>query len=359
MVVDWLQNIPFWPLTRTLDIFIIDGTDIFHQMGLVVLERWYQSVTYQPRLTTGFARKAPAWYLLASAARALDNPDKLINDCSRFSLSAANGGVQLKKSQARARAALSSEGMILAVGETAETKDDRLRAAETALVVGASTIIPSEDAWNVLWAAFPPRFRIKPLHLNFSTDVDGYNLNTLFRLCDEECPTLLLIETANKDRFGAFLTHPWTERYRQSGRYFGNGDSFIFSLAPKVVVYPWVGLADGADSSDDDDAAAGPAANAETKAVPTLFMFANDSTIAVGGGGGGHAIQLDQNLREGCSYPSDTYGNPGLLQEGDMFTCTRLEVWAFSPRESESTVEEFGNRGVATMMAGLTSVDNH
>eukprot|EP00038_Savillea_parva_P008823 m.179419 g.179419 ORF g.179419 m.179419 type:complete len:819 (-) comp14762_c0_seq1:75-2531(-) len=365
VVLEWMENVHFWPLTRIMDLFIIDGVDILHRLGLVVIQRWHQSVTYQPRQASGFARKAPSWYLPVSAARAIDAPDKFIADCMRFSIS-ATAPRALPKMQARARAALSATGMVLAVGESAETKEDRLLAAETALVSGASAIIKTYEEWNALWRGFPVRFRIKPLQLNFTTDNDGYSLGTLFRLCDEECPTLLLVETTKRERFGAFLTHPWTERYRQSGSYFGNGDSFVFSLTPNVVLYNWVGLTSDSDDSDDEESsfgARGVAANGsdggeeDNKDVPCLFMFANDRSLAVGGGGGGHAIQLDRALRDGCSNPCTTFGNPSLLQSGDMFTCARCEVWSFNPRDTSSPPID-GDAcmagGVANMMAGLS-----
>mmetsp|Transcript_9965 Transcript_9965/g.25565 ORF Transcript_9965/g.25565 Transcript_9965/m.25565 type:complete len:186 (+) Transcript_9965:80-637(+) len=180
------------------------------------------------------------------------------------------------------------------------------------------------------------------------------------RLCDEECPTVLLVESTAKDRFGAFLTNPWTERYRQNGHYFGNGDCFVFSLGPEVKVYPWVGLTDVSES-DDDDAGAGAAGAAEVGkgGVPSLFMYATDDVLAVGGGGGGHAIQLDEQLKDGLSQPCATFGNPGLLTKGDAFTCARVEVWSFSPRGSPigalAGADAHGTRGVAGMMAGLTS----
>lgn len=363
IVVEWLENIHFWPLTRLLDLFILDGAEILHRMGLVILQRWQQSVTYQPRLLTGFARKAPAWYTLTSAARAIDNPDKFIADSMKFTLSAARGNKRRKRSLMRARGASVAQGVVLAVGESVDTKVSQLLAAETAFVNGTSAIVDSPEIWNELWRGFPARFRVKPLELNFSTDQDGYSLGTLFRLCEEECPTVLLIETTDGDRLGAFLSHPWVERFRQNQHYFGNGDSFVFSLTPSVAIHHWTGLQVDPESSDDDEVGdSDPAAEssadgqADAKEIPSLFMFANDSTLAVGGGGGGHAIQLDDSLQHGHSHPTTTFGNPGLLRKGDMFTCARCEVWSFSPRDSDSDAptDDVG-RGVATMMVGLTS----
>jgi len=57
VVYDWLKNIHFWPLMRILDIFIIEGTEIFYRMGMVVLQRWYQSVTCVVSFTPAYARR--------------------------------------------------------------------------------------------------------------------------------------------------------------------------------------------------------------------------------------------------------------------------------------------------------------
>jgi len=48
----------------------------------------------------------------------------------------------------------------------------------------------------------------------------------------------------------------------------------------------------------------------------------------MGGGGGGFAFQLDDELDTGVSGPSDTFGNPRLSSRG-IFKCLSVEVWCF------------------------------
>ena len=57
-----------------------------------------------------------------------------------------------------------------------------------------------------------------------------------------------------------------------------------------------------------------------------MFVISDFNCFAMGGGGGGFAFQLDDELDTGVSNRSDTYNN-GQLSSSEFFKCLNLEVW--------------------------------
>ena len=60
-----------------------------------------------------------------------------------------------------------------------------------------------------------------------------------------------------------------------------------------------------------------------------MFLHCNHDRIAIGGGGAGHAIEIDDDLRHGTTYASSTFENEPLTPTTD-FECVGLEFWGFS-----------------------------
>ncbi|CAN0501362.1 unnamed protein product, partial [Ectocarpus sp. 12 AP-2014] len=69
--------------------------------------------------------------------------------------------------------------------------------------------------------------------------------------------------------------------------YYGTGESFVYSFHPSFKAHRWTGAND-------------------------YFCISSDSWLAMGGGGGGFAFQIDDELDAGESNPSDTFGSPRL-----------------------------------------------
>lgn len=87
-------------------------------------------------------------------------------------------------------------------------------------------------------------------------------------------------------------------------------------------------------------------ADTDAPTIPVLYMHGAADILAVGGGVTGHALQLDEDLNEGCSVPSATFGNPRLVSsEGGGFTCAYVEVWGFKYGED---VDSRSQTGVGT-----------
>lgn len=52
------------------------------------------------------------------------------------------------------------------------------------------------------------------------------------------------------------------------------------------------------------------------------MCISNESCLAMGGGGGGFAFQIDDELDAGETNPSETFGSP-RLSSGEFFRCDR------------------------------------
>lgn len=74
---------------------------------------------------------------------------------------------------------------------------------------------------------------------------------------------------------------------QESQDYYGTGESFVFSFHPTFKAHRWTGVND-------------------------YFCISSGSWLAMGGGGGGFAFQIDDELDAGESNPSDTFGSPRL-----------------------------------------------
>ncbi len=89
-----------------------------------------------------------------------------------------------------------------------------------------------------MWGMLPDYVRIRNPQLLYNTHSDGFNLQNLYRTSmdykNEYKFTLLLIQTKNKQVFGAFLDDVIQVHTRG---YLGSNDSFVFVLRPQIKVY--------------------------------------------------------------------------------------------------------------------------
>lgn len=85
----------------------------------------------------------------------------------------------------------------------------------------------------------------------------------------------MLVKTTTGEVFGAFLTDTWQKR--RPRRFFGSGESFVFTLKPEPAVYYWArveGIFDGQIRFRSDT----------YREVPTNFQQGEQGFIAIGGG---------------------------------------------------------------------------
>lgn len=151
-----------------------------------------------------------------------------------------------------------------------------------------------------LWSWIPSRLRDLDLDMVFSTDKHGFSLQTLYHKCEEYDKLIMVIETADEQILGAFLTSPLVNRRRH---FIGTGETFIFTLAPACKTYCWT-----------------PSSGS------TSFILATDDLMAFGAGSSGFGLLIDAGLTTIESSPTGTFGNPALLQPT---TILGIEVYSF------------------------------
>lgn len=147
--------------------------------------------------------------------------------------------------------------------------------------------------------------------LLYSTANDGISLNTLFRANQSaggSGPALMLIRDDKGGVFGAYTSDRW--RREKIGRCYGNGEAFVFSVAPQRVRYSW---------------------------TQANYLFQSGSSASLSLGGGSHfAIWLDGDLHNGTSGTCETFGSP-CLSSAPEFRIEQLEVWGFTALNRRSS----------------------
>ena len=190
--------------------------------------------------------------------------------------------------------------------------------------VGSSILSPEQLA--LIWRWLPVRYQILELQLIYSTNIHGCRLMTLMDKIEYYQATLLIALTTTRAIFGAYCSQPWSNRVAPASAasggarfsraaFFGNGESFLFELAPRIEKYEWVGKL----------------THGETKVSEEMFQYADKDKLVVGGGtgeAGAMGLVIDSDLAYGRSGVCDTFRNKVLGNESD-FEIAALEVLSF------------------------------
>lgn len=146
-----------------------------------------------------------------------------------------------------------------------------------------------------------------------------------YKTKNETGPSILLIKTTKGNLFGAFQPVPW----EQSSKYYGSGETFVFTFVPKFAYYSW---------------------SKKNK----FFVRSVESSITIGGSAsdGKAALYIDGELQHGSTYKCDTFmseplnaimkttvnADYELTNDFDIFA---IECWAFEEmHKSEQIAEE-------------------
>ena len=178
---------------------------------------------------------------------------------------------------------------------------ERLRTRAMPTLHGSSsqppTVLPP-DVIQQLRGELPLRYNLREWALLYSTEQHGCSLRTFYSRLERQEGTLLVVLDGGGHIFGAFVAEAW----RNEGRYFGNGETFMYKVHPSFARYDWT------------------RANAH-------FVLGSQDCVAFGGGGK-FALYLDSSLEFGSSDSSPTYDNECLAGSHD-FRCIKVEVWGF------------------------------
>lgn len=177
------------------------------------------------------------------------------------------------------------------------------------LLKETSTGILTHEMLTSIWNWIPPRLSVFHPNLLFTTREHGTSVNTLFGVLNDLEYSLIIIKTFQNEIFGAFCSGLWEER-KNKATYFGNGETFLFTLYPNKTQYKWVGLK-----------------QQKTLYNQELFLRVDKNKIVIGGGGF-DGLAIYSNLLEGTTNRCDTFENEPLAST-NMFQIETLEAIGF------------------------------
>lgn len=196
---------------------------------------------------------------------------------------------------------------------------------ETPNVIGTSKIL-STSHFQAIQNAVPARYRWDSFTLLYDLDAHGESVNTFFTRCRDKGQTILVCLTDKDEILGGFASESW----QSTAKYYGTGETFVFTFSPRFVKYRWSRKNNFFLSSSTSDVAVPEAVCAESFVRDHLGYGSSASVVAFGGGSG-YALSLNERFREGTSSACETFDSPPLLGESRrIFTVARLEVWGFA-----------------------------
>ncbi|XP_057861091.1 uncharacterized protein LOC131069594 isoform X2 [Cryptomeria japonica] len=166
-----------------------------------------------------------------------------------------------------------------------------------------TSFLLSENLCNFLYPELPTLVQGLSWVLLYSTRRHGFSLRTLYRrstFCPGPC--LLVARDAEGTILGGLLEAPLQPSTRK--RYQGTNNTFVFT---NVSGKPDIFRPTGANR---------------------YFILCMNDSLAIGGGGH-FALYLDEDLLNGSSATSETFGNSCLAQTED-FVVTDVELWGFA-----------------------------
>jgi len=318
-IQEWLKwifiGLPFPHLVRVVDCFLVEGFKFLLRTGiaiLVLLKK--QHDISQDSMTLD--------QMIAFCGSLPVTPNQLIRlACSLSRVTTSKIVKQYRRADDAIRQNPEMSGLTPQPSPAAMRRGDMVKMTEVHITsrVAPRTVASSIVDWydmDQLWEWIPDRIAVKEPVLLFTTQEDGCSLRTFYTKVESHEPTILLIKTTKREVFGAFCADSWANR--ESGHYFGTGETFLFSLKPDVAKYAW---------SDAEARSSIPGAR-KAAASSQLFMSGTATHIIIGSGNGS-GIWLDEDLTRGKSERCDTFKNRPLASSKD-FCCTILEVIGFN-----------------------------
>jgi len=169
-------------------------------------------------------------------------------------------------------------------------------------VLNQDSKILNDDLLKVLTLWLPERYQFSSTwFLSYGTAQHGISLNTFFRRMENcEGASLCIIKTTGGEIFGGFAAEQWVKR----DDYYGNGETFLFSLSPNPARYNWT-------------------------EKNSFFQYSSSDCIAFGGGVSGRfGLWIDREFETGNSTFCHTFDNSPLAKE-EFFQIIHVEFWCF------------------------------
>jgi len=315
--LQWLncifRELPFQHLIRVMDCFICEGRKVMYRVWMAILMLFHRHLTSLPANSRSALNKDGALdtELITFCRNIPHSPEKLLKkaygirnfrsvEMDRLfvktemylkSKTAAGSSMPVNSSMGtRSRSSdvlptSHSQNTIqmishtLAIREGARSPDPRPRSIGMYPLQGIRSMATDFDTLLTLWSWLPVRITMYQPELLYTTEEHGCSMTTFFARVERHEPTIMIVKSTCGDVFGAYCSTNWKERNAKDphgGRqgYFGTGETFVFTLHPQEVKYPWVGIQ--AQSSSD-----GPAV---VRHAAELFMASDNHMVTIGGG---------------------------------------------------------------------------
>lgn len=226
--------------------------------------------------------------------------DRSPTPCEVVSPSAAAGAAGTAGAGARAASAHTGQTPSLTPALTPDGVDEDER------YTGNPSGLLTAQQFAQLNRWLPARFSILAPTLLFTTATDGFSLENMMRHVEGNSPLIVVVETTEHHVFGCFVPG---QLYTSGEHFYGTGEAFLFTFAPKPTVYEW------------------------RKGRNQFFFMVHNKTIAIGGGGEGPGLWIDGELYNGQSHRSATFCNAPLNNGESDFVVLALEVFTFNDDE--------------------------
>lgn len=187
------------------------------------------------------------------------------------------------------------------------------------VVLESPYILPTSMMQKIADTALPSTLHGMAWKRLYSLNRDGDSFQTFLRNVQNQSNTLIVARTMKDSVFGAFADSSWEEPKNTTKKHFYGigGRSFLFSVnkdndplvsSPdnSLNIYQWTGENDYNQICD-----------------------VSGQRIAMGGGGLGFGLCLEENFARGSSEHCDTFHNQPLVKEG-YFEILELEVFGFT-----------------------------
>ncbi|XP_046461837.1 GTPase-activating protein skywalker-like isoform X1 [Daphnia pulex] len=352
-----LKELPFQHLVRVMDCFMFEGRKVMYRVWMAILILFHRHLTsLSPNDRPALNKESIVEATLMDFCHNLPcSPEKLLRTAygvrnfsssemdrlfiktemylkSKAAASASmpnNKNVMVPRSRSsdvlptsQSQVNIQMMSHTLTIREGSRSPGLRSRSLGLFPIQGVRSHAADYDRLLTVWSWLPVRITMYQPELLYTTEEHGCSMTTFFNRVEQHEPTILIVKTATEDVFGAYCSSRWAERNSKDshgGRqgYFGTGETFVFTLVPNEIKYPWVGIS--ATSSSD-----GPSC---VRHAAELFMASDGHMITVGGGKG-QAIWIDENIRYGKTDGCLTFNNPPLASTTD-FEIRVLEVYGF------------------------------
>jgi len=309
----FVGSAPLPTVLRFCDCLLCDGSQAFFRISLSLLHCFEDDL-----LKTHSAEEFTE--ALASLMRRTNDPDEIIAIAYTFPLDPhlfpANGSehthvIQVTESVTEANALAESQHLqkpyiqcaspsILFPqsprpgGSGGMTPDEDDHFSENPSKILAKTQFDQLNRW------LPPHYSIMEPKILFSTANNGFSLENMMRHVEGRSPLIIVVETTTHNVFGCFVPG---QLYSKGEHFYGTGEAFLFTFAPKPIIYEW------------------------RKGRNQFFFMVHNKTIAIGGGGQGPGLWIDGELNNGQSHRSATFCNAPLNNGKTDFVVLGLEVF--------------------------------